>query len=247
MTDEWDDFDPDQYLHHYYDTPLCEDLMWVAHLTDFVKELAPSGRALEIGPGPAVLNLLLSSLCSASIDVCERGSRNRDYLARTLSAGLLPQLWQPFVEVIDRRLSPPRPDLTNLRGLASIVQFTEAHDFRVLPPGTYDFVSMQFVAESATATMAEFDLATAAAVRLARPGGKFLFSFMAGFEAGYSFGGDSVFPSVSIERNDVRRALRGAGDAPEIVFIPRIASQDRSGPYDGVIVASGVRSDRDGR
>lgn len=236
----WDAFDPQRYVDHYFGQPDIDNDAWFELACDatlLLKDMNGGRRAsaLEVGSGPVLLTIILAAVLCERVDVCELGAQNRAYLQTMLKRRAYPRVWTSYLQRLDRRgIEYPRSP----RNLSPLVTMTARRDFRDLPPGSYDHVSMHFVTESATNDYNEFLAGTRAALQLARPGGTFLFSFMEGFANDYDFGTSQAFPSVAVSVADVQQALAPAVDI-RLARTNRYITQDPTGPYKGIIVASG--------
>jgi hypothetical protein len=240
----WDAFDPQRYVDHYFGQTDVDNDAWFELVCDATLLLKQDSdrhhaSALEVGSGPVLLTIILATVICEHVDVCELGSQNRAYLQTMLQLPEYPKVWTSYLQRLDRRgIEYPQSP----RSLSRIVTLTGRSNFRDLSPESYDHVSMHFVTESATNSHEEFLAGTRAALQLARPGGTFLFSFMEGLANAYDFGTSQAFPSVAVSSADVQKALAPVADDIRLTHTSRRITQDRTGPYKGIIVAAGQAS-----
>lgn len=220
--DDWEDFDPVEYVSRNFGSILPEDRSIINTVIATIKEMRLSGlhRVADVGAGPNFYPaLLLASLLEPGgyIDLIECSQKNRLFMGTLLGDGdglyyskdkhgitrhidtLEP--WQKYEDLIAQIGMAPqfRHTLTKARMAARIV----AGDIYWLPEAAYDFVSAYFVAESITTSKTECFRAIRSLLKAVRPDGGFMVALMIGSHE-WLAGEGTRFPAVHLSFADVQ-------------------------------------------
>ncbi|WP_405902110.1 class I SAM-dependent methyltransferase [Streptomyces sp. NBC_00656] len=200
---DWDTWPVQDYLAENYRELHPSDAAVIAHHSAFYRRLAPgsAARSAEFGAGPNLYPLMLAASASRHVDAIEASAAGVAYLNRQLNLGADPS-WEPFYTLC-RQLNPQLPP--TLSQALSVVHVVHA-DARDLPPGTYDFASMNFVAEGITEDYDEFKQFCGRFVRCVRPGGRVVAAFMENMPT-YRIGPASQWPGCPVNRRLVTEAF----------------------------------------
>jgi hypothetical protein len=197
---DWDRWPVTDYLDEIYRDVAQDDDAVLVHHSAFYRRFPPGhfARSLELGAGPNLYPLMLTSAVSRDIEAVEPSAASVAYLEKQLRDGP-EESWQRFYRRC-RELQPELPP-TLSEALARVrVRRGGTGD---LSPDTYDLASMHFVAESATEVADEFrDLCLAFAGSV-RPGGWLVAAFMENMGR-YQIGSGPHWPGYPVDPEIVR-------------------------------------------
>lgn len=240
----WDSsFDSDAYLEHNYGTLHHVDRKIIKVVGEFFELVQQQGtgplNGVDVGPGPNLYPAYSMLPVTKSITFWEYSARNVAWLSRTLGPTGRPgdEPWNRFWELLAES-SPAYRQIANPgEELKRQARRPVKGSIFELPYDRWEVGSMFFVAESITARMDEFDLATERFLRSLRVGAPFVAAFMRNSE-GYS-AGKQEFPAVGVGESDVHRALHNLATDFKVHSLD--SAEIRSG-YDGVLLVTGHRS-----
>jgi hypothetical protein len=197
---DWDRWPVEDYLTENYRQLHPSDAAIIDHHAAYLRRLPPGGlpRSLEFGAGPNLYPLLLVGACCRDINAVEPSASNVAYLRRQLGSGM-DASWEPFYERC--RAGNPALPVDPAEILARIRVIPGDH--RDIEPGTYDLVSMHFVAEAATEDVAEFESFCRCFVAAARPGGHVVAAFMENLGR-YQLGNGRQWPHHRVDLEGIR-------------------------------------------
>ncbi|MEV6018997.1 class I SAM-dependent methyltransferase [Streptomyces sp. NPDC051997] len=213
---DWDSWPVEDYLAENYRELHPSDAAVIAHHSAFYRQFAPGtvARSAEIGAGPNLYPLILASAASRRIDAVEAGASNAAYLERQLS-GPPDRSWLPF-HALCRSLDPGVPETLE----ESLAPVRLVHgDLRSVEPGSYELVSMHFVAEGATEDFAEFEDFCRRFVACAEPGGHLVAAFMENMPT-YRIGADSRWPGCPVDTDVITEVFTPLTDRLTVDRIP---------------------------
>lgn len=233
----WDEFDPDWYAKHNYDTLLEDDREILSRVRDFFTDVLDGRRlprGIDVGAGANLYpSLAMLPFCS-EITLSERGAANRRWLDEQIKgpAGY-GRSWDAFWHLLSekqpyRELPDPR------RALRDRARIQHGDVFK-LGRRQWDLGTMFFVAESLTAREREFRIAAHRFVNSLRIDAPFAAAFMRN-SLGYTVA-TQRFPAVAVNEVDVEHCLSEVAQLLEVVPI-RLVTQRRDG-YDGMVLALG--------
>jgi len=194
----------EEYLTENYRQLHPADIAVIEHHSAFYRRLAPDSvrLSLEFGAGPNLYPLMLAASASRCIHAVERSAANIAYLTQQLRNGPDPS-WEAFYAEC-RRCLPTLP--SSLTEALSRVRIT--HDsVQNITPDRYDLASMNFVAESVTEDLDEFNALCALFVQSVRPGGLLVAAFMENMGR-YCLGDGSRWPGYPVETESVWEVFR---------------------------------------
>ncbi|MFD8735271.1 class I SAM-dependent methyltransferase [Streptomyces sp. NPDC059618] len=231
----WDSWPVEDYLAENYRELHPSDAAVITHHSAFYRQFAPGtvARSVEIGAGPNLYPLILASAASRRIDAVEAGASNAAYLRRQLS-GTPERSWLPF-HALCRDLDPGVPATLE----ESLARVRLVHgDLRSVEPGSYELVSMHFVAEGATEDFEEFKEFCRRFVACAEPGGHLVAAFMENMPT-YRIGADSRWPGCPVDTDVITEVFTPLTDR---LTVDRIPSDPTLPDYgdSGMILLTGV-------
>ncbi|THA77355.1 class I SAM-dependent methyltransferase [Streptomyces sp. A0642] len=233
---DWDSWPVQDYLAENYRELHPSDAAVIAHHSAFYRRLEPGGaaRSVEFGAGPNLYPLMLAGAASRRIDAIEASAAGVAYLNRQLNEGADPS-WEPFYALC-RTLNPQLPP--TLSQALSVVHVVHT-DARSLIPGTYDFASMNFVAEGITEDFSEFKQFCGRFVGSVRPGGHVVAAFMENMPT-YRIGAASLWPGCPVNRRLVTEVF---APLTERLAVTRIDSDSSLPDYgdSGMVLLTAVR------
>ncbi|MFH9728107.1 class I SAM-dependent methyltransferase [Streptomyces sp. NPDC017254] len=197
---DWNAWPVADYLAENYRELHPIDIGVIRHHSAVYRRYAPGGldRTLELGAGPNLYPLMPAGAAARRIDALEPSAASVRYLRGQLARGP-DDSWQPFYALC-RSLDPALPtSCAEALRPVRVVPGTTGD----LVPGTYDLVSMNFVAESVTEDLGEFTALCEAFVGAVRPGGRILAAFMERMPS-YRIGTGPVWPALPVDEAALR-------------------------------------------
>ncbi|WP_157220560.1 class I SAM-dependent methyltransferase [Flavisphingomonas formosensis] len=201
---DWDAFDSEAYLDHYYREPHPDDVDLARRTAAAIAAAPPAGAALDIidvGTGPNLFPWLCALPRARSLTAWEYSRQNVDWLREELAGDELRPLWRYYWDVV----SPGHvPDENPVAAIAAIARVEQASIFD-LPKAQWDLATMFFCAESITRSEAEFASACRALAEAVRPGGTLVAAFL-DQSRGYVVA-DRPFPALPVDADAIRAAF----------------------------------------
>jgi hypothetical protein len=208
LTDTFEPFHPKVYLNEYYSHLGDENRALLHFLSEAYAHIftdIDAASILEFGGGPTIYQLISAAKYPVSIDFSDYLDENLNEVRAWLEEKPEMFLWDQFVryalkregECGDRRAIEQRKRL--IRNKVQRLIYCDAK--KTDPLGAwrrspYDIVSVNFVLESITTDMAEWDLLVDNVAPLVRPQGYLLMCAIMG--ATYYRVGEHFFPAVPI-------------------------------------------------
>ncbi len=200
---DWDRWPVPTYLaENYRELHRIDDSVLVHHSAVY-RTLAPASLAstVEIGAGPNLYPLFLASGAARRIDAIDPSAAGLDYLRSQLAAGP-EQSWDPYWRRC-RELNPSLP-ATVEQALGKVRPMRG--DALTFTGRGYDLASMNFVAESVTEDVAEFERFCGAFAATVRSGGLLVAAFMENMSS-YELGDGSRWPGTPVDVEAISRVF----------------------------------------
>lgn len=201
---DWDSFDSEAYLDHYYREPHPDDVDLARRTARAIAGAPPPDVALDIvdvGTGPNLFPWLCALPRAKSLTAWEYSRRNVEWLKAELTAGEVRPLWRHYWHVVGPQSAA---EADPIAAIAAIAHVEQASIFD-LPRARWDLATMFFCAESITRSAAEFAAACEAFARCVRPGGTLVAAFL-DQSRGYVVA-DRAFPALPVDAAAIRRAF----------------------------------------
>lgn len=230
MDIDWKLFDPEQYVKDNYDYLHDEDRQILDILIPYYSNLPSANRAIEVGVGPNLYPLMLMLPKVSHIEAIDPNPRNISYLEHSLT--FPDKNWQIFWEYISKSQSTKW--INKLKVKLTISKKTIEN----LGANKYDLASTNFVLESITSSITEFNLLCKQFVGLIKPGGHGIATFMEN-SSGYSIGGIS-FPAVKINEEIIKSIFNPLLSKLVVTHINPSTTTLRPG-YTGMLVLTGQK------
>lgn len=201
---DWDAFDSEAYLDHYYREPHPDDADLARRTARAIAAVAPDGATFDIvdvGTGPNLFPWLCALPRARSLTAWEYSRRNVEWLRAELTSGEVRPLWNYYWTIVE---PGHPPDDNPVAAMAKIARVEQASIFD-LPKAGWDLATMFFCAESITRSEAEFASACAAFAGCVRPGGTLVAAFL-DQSRGYVVA-DKPFPALPVDADAIRRVF----------------------------------------
>lgn len=239
----WNEFDPEAYLKHNYESVRDDDREIVRFVREFfvrtLSDEAPGRRGIDVGTGANLYPALMMLPFCDEITLYEYSESNVEWLRRQREAGWpsWATAWCAFWDLLaDERpyLDFPGDPRTELTRRAEV---SRGSVFDLDPAaGRYDLGTMFFVAESITSERAEFHAAVQRFLGVLVPNAPFAIAFME-HSAGYTVG-DRHFPATDIGQQEVRDYLTVRASEVLVEHVGTGTNPLRDG-YSGMVMACG--------
>lgn len=230
MNTDWRLFNPAQYVLNNYSYIHDEDREILDLLIPYYLTLSEVNSAIEVGVGPNLYPLMLQLSRAKHITAIDPNPRNLLYLRDQL---IIPDKnWDIFWEYITK--SPSKTWAKKLNKKLEISQKSIGD----LGPKKYDLASTNFVLESITSSVTEFNLLCKQFIGLIKPGGHCIATFMEN-SSGYSIAGIN-FPAVKVNKNKLMSIFKPLLTKLKISHINPSAVMLRPG-YTGMLVLTGQK------
>lgn len=239
-------FDPDEYLHEYYDMLGPENTFLLDFYHEFYSTIPAFRCLLEIGGGPAIYPLISASSKASRIIFTDYHGPCRDAVKKWFADGPESYNWDPYFEYVcsKERLSCPTltPDVLKRRLISKIdcIECCDVLSSKPLvrnEPVEYNIVSSNFCAESITDNQSMFMKAIRNIISLVRPGAHLVLSMLKSARS-YRVGSHR-FPAYPVDESFMERLLSQEGLTPRIVSI----EADKGRDYAGIMVITARRKD----
>lgn len=253
--DEYAPFDPLQYLDEYYSALGSEnrELLSFYHLAylSMFSELR-TARMLEFGGGPTIYQLISAARYPVTIDFSDYLDANLDELKMWLEDRPGQFHWEAFIRyVLEREGTPAYPYALaqRARQIRRKVRRLLHCDARCATPvgadaAPYDIVSVNFVLEAVSHTVAEWNQLLDYVLPLIKPGGYLLMCGVTGAE--HYRVGQSFFRTTCLSSDYVLWKLRQKRLVLVLHHFVPAERQDEQG-YEGifmVLASTGKRRER---
>jgi hypothetical protein len=243
LTDSFEPFHPKVYLREYYSQLGDENRALLHFLTEAYAHIfteIDTANILEFGGGPTIYQLISAAKYPASIDFSDYLGENLNEVRTWLGDRPEKFPWDEFVRYVlkhegecsDRCAIEQRMQL--IRNKVQRLIYCDAKKTDPLGDwcrSPYDIVSVNFVLESITTEMTEWDLLVDNVVPLVRPQGYLLMCAIVG--ATYYRVGEHFFPAVPITPEIMERKLTQQHFSIVHIHTIRAEHKDEQG-YDGI-------------
>ncbi len=241
----WNEFDPEAYLAHNYQSVRDDDRQIVSFVRSFFVDAfatapAKAGRrGIDVGTGANLYPALAMLPFCDEITLYEFSHSNAAWLQRQRADGWPSwrTVWHRFWDLLSESgpyenfPGDPHAELTNRVGV------THGSVFDLDPEvDRWDVGTMFFVAESITSQETEFRSAVDHFLDILLPNAPFAIAFME-HSGGYTVGGVH-FPATAIGRRDVRVCLDHRASEVRIEHVGLGTNPVRDG-YTGMLIACG--------
>ena len=244
-SDTFAPFDPRAYLREYY-THLGNENRALLHFLDeayarIFTEMS-AARMLEFGGGPTIYQLISAAKYAISIDFSEYLDANLNEVQLWLRDAHGQFFWDSFIRyVLDREGAHPHPGAVAQRRQlirSKIERLIYCDATKSDPLGSefrspYDIVSVNFVLESITTEMAEWNVFVDHVAPLVRPQGYLLMCAIMGASA-YRVG-QLYFPAVPISPEIIETKLKQQHFSIILTHSIEAEHKDKQG-YDGIFM-----------
>jgi hypothetical protein len=238
-------FDPRAYLKEYY-SHLGNENRALLHFLDesyarIFTEIS-AARMLEFGGGPTIYQLISAAKYAVSIDFSEYLDANLNEVQLWLRDAQGQFFWDSFIRyVLDREGVHPHPGAVAqrrqlIRSKIERLIYCDAKEPDPLGPefrSPYDIVSVNFVLESITTDMAEWNVFVEHVAPLVRPQGYLLMCAIMGASA-YRVG-QLYFPAVPISPEIMETKLKQQHFSIVLTHSIEAEHKDEQG-YDGIFM-----------
>ena len=244
---DFDTFDPRGYLREYYMTIDHENDQLLRFFSECYRDINPRSTLLEFGSGPTLYSLITAAAKVDTIHVSDRLDRNLHEIESWIRGDEEAFNWEPFIQralELEGKSSVTREDLRRRAGLlrSKLTTFCFCDAFSCPPLrgnhfDEYDIVQVNFVPESITSSLVEWEMAVHNIISLLKPHGTLILTALK--NAVYYQLQEKKFPAVSIDETVVTRLLRKFGFREEHMLMRTIPS---SLPYRGYSGIVGLRA-----
>jgi NNMT/PNMT/TEMT family len=258
ILDSYATFEAQHYLAEYYSTIGAENSALLKFFATAYRGLPKNSVMLEFSGGPTLYSLISAAKTVSEIHFSDYLPQNLAEINCWVSGIRQTDLWDRYFEealrlegmtdvtpaAVQERMALLRQKITNLL-------FCDAFSATPLadsPRQTYDVVAANFVAESITRTMLEWQTVVGNICSTLRPGGTLIMTALAG--ASHYTVSDRNYAAVAISEMDVVQALIRAGFQPNSILVQSIGAEtqdnhdDEYKGYQGMIFIKARKSSR---
>lgn len=237
-------FSPREYLASYYGVLGSEAEGLLRFLFRTFSYVDYGRRILEFGGGPTIISLIAAAPKASDITFCDYVAENRAVVRRWLDGDEADFDWTPYIVRALQLEGINQPTPQQIQTRASLIRQKVTGvltcDIYATPPvetdGPFDVIITNYCLDAVTADKAEWHDHIRNLRGLLAPGGTFMMSSLR--EAQFSYFGETRFPNVFLQEQDVREALEIAGFAPETIHVTVAAADHPQREYSGVIFGS---------
>jgi NNMT/PNMT/TEMT family len=255
LLDTYETFEAQNYLDEYYAAIGPENLELLKFFAEAYRDLPADSVMLEFSGGPTLYSLISAANAVSEIHFSDFLPQNLAEINRWVSDIRTTDLWDKyFVEAlrcerqatttaaVQQRMELLRRKITNLLFCDAFSSTPIAGNQRQ----TYDVVAANFVAESITETMDQWQSVVGNICSTLRPGGTLIMTALQG--ANYYSVSDRNYSAVSITEMDLVQALIKAGFRPNSMLVKTISAEkldcgdDEYQGYQGMIFIKAKKS-----
>ncbi len=256
LLDTYETFEAQNYLAEYYAAIGPENLELLKFFAEAYRDVPADSVMLEFSGGPTLYSLISAANAVSEIHFSDFLPQNLAEINRWVSGIRSTDLWDRYFEqalrcerrqdvtpeAIQQRMDLLRQKITHLL-------FCDAFSATPLKDNhrqTYDVVAANFVAESITETMDQWQSVVGNICSTLRPGGTLIMTALQG--ANYYSVSDRNYSAVSITEMDLVQALIKAGFRPNSMLIKTISAEtlehadDNYKGYQGMIFIKAKKS-----
>jgi hypothetical protein len=238
-------FIPTEYLDTYYPKNIGVEN---EELLDFYATISPhlpKGVHLEVGGGPTIYQLISAGARADKIIFTDFSSKNLEVIRRWKTTRQIRPWSSYFHYALQKELGhpPSSKDISKrnseIKRKLSIEQLDIKDSSAVANLNRqwngFDVVSSAFCIDSITGSMDEWLLLLEHLLSLVRPTGTLLLTSIGGSKGTYT-AGEQVFPSVTLDQENIRQSLIRAGCNPSSIFIMEVAAlPEHAASYNSLI------------
>lgn len=239
-------FQPRAYLAEYYGGLGSENDGLLAFYARIHRQRTPGGRLLEVGGGPVIYPLVSASRVVDEIHFTDALQDNLDEVKQALDGADEAFDWRPFVRrALEHEAGRPVAD-SEVSARLSLVARRVTRLLRLnlwdspQPLGRYDVVQANFVLDSITSSLEEWQRLLATLTDRVAPGGDLIMCALEGSK--WWRLGELQFPAVSLDVDLLASALRKVGMVDVRVERIQAETADHEQGYSGILCAHSVRS-----
>jgi NNMT/PNMT/TEMT family len=233
LLDTYETFEAQNYLEEYYSTIGPENLALLKFFAEAYRDVPKDSVMLEFSGGPTLYSLISAANSVSEIHFSDYLPQNLAEINRWVSGIRTTNIWDRYFEEALRleRLHPVTPEavearMARLRQKITNLLFCDAFSPTPLEGNhrqTYDVVAANFVAESITESMPQWQGVIGNICSTLRPGGTLIMTALQG--ANYYSVSDRHYSAVSITEMDLVQALIRAGFRPNSMLVQTISAE----------------------
>lgn len=232
LLDTYATFEAQNYLEEYYSTIGPENLALLKFFAEAYRDVPKDSVMLEFSGGPTLYSLISAANAVSEIHFSDYLPQNLAEINRWVSGIRKTDIWDRYFEEalrLERR--PVTPEsvaerMALLRQKITNLLFCDAFSPTPLEGNhrqAYDVVAANFVAESITESMSQWQSVIGNICSTLRPGGTLIMTALQG--ANYYSVSDRNYSAVSITEMDLVQALIRAGFRPNSMLIQTITAE----------------------
>ncbi len=236
------EFDPKGYLQEYYTTIDFENEQLLRFFSNCYQDTPPQSTLLEFGCGPTLYSLITAATKVASISLCDRLEANLREISLWKNGDASAFDWEPFIQraLEIEGLSHVTPQAIAQRTALlrrKLTRFGFCDAFSKPPvlelPDCYDIVQVNFVPESITSSLFQWEMAMHNIFSLLKEGGTFILTALK--HATYYQLQQQKFPTVSIDETMLLRIFTQFGFKELNIVMQTIPANPPYRGYTGMI------------
>ena len=219
------EFDPQAYLHYYYDnlTEVHAELLKLLH--EFYRSYGSKSSGLKVldyGAGPTVLYAISAALQASEIVLADYSEKNCEALQGWLKRDPEAHDWTPFFKYVVQSLEGLGEEEVTKRqeDVRTLIKAVVKCDVHMDPPiqsgyeGPYDVIISLLCLECACSSLEEYEDAMTKLSTLLKPGGRIVLSCVEGEDSAptqFYMVGAHKFVSLTVTESFMRSTLEKAG------------------------------------
>jgi hypothetical protein len=233
ILETYETFEAQHYLEEYYATIGPENAALLKFFANAYRNLPQGSVMLEFSGGPTLYSLISAAKVVDEIHFSDYLPQNLAEINGWVSGIRQTKLWDSYFELALRReghtdVTPAliQERMTLLRQKITNLLFCDAFSAQPLmnsPRQTYDVVAANFVAESITSTMQEWQSVVGNICSTLRPGGTLIMTALKG--ASHYTVSDRNYSAVSINEVNVVQTLIKSGFQPNNIWLDTIEAE----------------------
>ena len=241
---DFETFDPRRYLREYYQTVDFENEQLLRFFIDCYSNAYPRSALLEFGIGPTLYSLITAATKIDTIHVCDRLGSNLHEIQLWQKDAKDAFNWDAFIQralELEGNRSVTQVELQRRARLlrSKLMDFSLCDAFRHPPLqekhfNAYDIVQVNFVPESITSSLIQWESALWNILSLLKPQGTLILTALK--NATYYHVQEKKFPAVSIDEYIVIQALKKFGFSESDILIQTIPASLPYRGYSGIML-----------
>ncbi|MBV9616075.1 MAG: hypothetical protein JO031_11520 [Ktedonobacteraceae bacterium] len=237
-------FDPRRYLREYYQTVDFENEQLLRFFVDCYSDASPSSTLLEFGIGPTLYSLITAATKVDTIHACDRLESNLHEIQLWQKDAKDAFNWNSFIWralELEGNSSVTQVELQRRARLlrSKLMAFCLCDAFRHPPLqgkhfDSYDIVQVNFVPESITSSLIQWESALQNILSLLKPQGTLILTALK--NATYYHVQEKKFPAVSIDEHIVIQTLRKFGFSDSNILVQTVPASLPYRGYSGIML-----------